>query len=183
MIKLTDILNEVGEGTAGMYNVMGPLFDAGGTRYTKYKFKTKSGLRYDVVFYSTNKDVEVWFEAFGNVDLEDEWFSGDQLPMHKTTNRGELFKVMATTMGIIDHYLTAKGAGKPYGIDPEKTPLQIHAPGRNILRIEPTKKKKRGKDVKSDNRRLKLYMQYLKKQGYKASASGDTIKVNIKKFQ
>jgi len=179
-IKLFEqFLNEIGDMSAGYYNVTGPLFDAGGRRYCKYKFETKSGLKYDVVFYDKRSDVEVWFETFGDDDKK--------VPMHTTTDKGELYKVMATTFGIINHYLTAKGAGVPYGMDPELTPKQIHSPDNNLMTINPTKEKKRrgrgyGKDIESDKRREKLYMTYLKKQGYKPKLAGDTIFIDLKKY-
>ena len=77
---------------------------------------------------------------------EDPQFSGDKLDMSKTTDRGELYKVMATTFGIIEHYLTFKDAGKPYGIEGDNTPFQIHMDSNtdnppDIMRIEPTKEK------------------------------------------
>ncbi len=172
-------LNEIGDLSAGYYNVTGPLFDYGGKRYTVYKFETKSGLKYDVVFYDKRSDIEVWFETFGDDDK--------QLPMHTTTDKGELYKVMATTFGIINHYLTAKGAGVPFGMDPELTPKQIHSPDNNLMTINPTKEKKRrgrgyGEDIENDKRREKLYMTYLKKQGYKPKLAGDTIFIDLKKY-
>ena len=36
MIKLKNILLEIGDLSAGHYNVTGPLFEAGGKRYTKF---------------------------------------------------------------------------------------------------------------------------------------------------
>ncbi len=188
MIKLKDILLEIGDLSAGYYDVTGPLFEAGGKRYTKYKFNTDSGLRYDVVFYYTRADVEVWFETFGNVKPEDPQFSGDKLDMSKTTDKGELYKVMATTFGIIEHYLTAKDAGRPYGIKDDMSPFQMHMNSNtdnppDMMRIEPTKEKdKTGGDRADDKRREKLYMQYLKKQGYKARVVGDTIVVDISEY-
>ena len=188
MIKLKNILLEIGDLSAGMYDVTGPLFEAGGKRYTKYKFNTDSGLRYDVVFYYTRYDVEVWFETFGNVKPEDPQFSGDKLDMSKTTDKGELYKVMATTFGIIEHYLTAKDAGQPYGIKDEMSPFQMHMNSNtdnppDMLRIEPTKEKIWDLGTRDDDkRREKLYMQYLKKQGYKARVVGDTIVVDISEY-
>ena len=188
MIKLKNILNEIGDLSAGYYDVTGPLFEAGGKRYTKYKFNTDSGLRYDVVFYYTRADVEVWFETFGNVKPEDPQFSGDQLDMSKTTDKGELYKVMATTFGIIEHYLTAKDAGQPYGIKDDMSPFQMHMNSNtdnppDMMRIEPTKEKdKTGGDRANDKRREKLYMQYLKKQGYKARLTGSTIVIDISEY-
>ena len=182
-----DMLFEIGDLSAGFYNVTGPLPEAGGKRYTKYKFTTDSGLRYDVVFYYTRADVEVWFETYGNVKPEDPQFSGDKLDMSKTTDRGELYKVMATTFGIINHYLTAKDAGKMFGND-GLTPFQMHMNSNtdnppDMMRIEPTKEKDQtGGDRDSDRRREKLYMQYLKKQGYKARLSGSTIVVDISEY-
>lgn len=187
-MKYVKSINEIGDMSAGMYKVTGPFFEAGGKRYTKYKFTTDSGLRYDVVFYYTRADIEVWFETFGDVDPKDPHFSGDKLDMSKTTDRGELYKVMATTFAIINHYLTSQDAGYPYGIKDDMSPFHLHMDSNtdnppDIMRIEPTKEKdKSGGDRANDKRREKLYMQYLKKQGYKARMAGDTIVVDIKKY-
>ena len=177
-----DYLNEVGDLSAGNYPVTGPLFDAGGTRYCKYIFKTDSGLEYTVVFYvRRGAVVECWFE------VRDE--GNDKIrPQHLTTDKGELYKIMGTIVPIVNHYLTAKGAGTPYGLNSEFTPKDIHAPEAEELVIEPSKEKKRvgrgyGDDIKSDKRREKLYMTYLKKQGYKTRMAGDTISVDIKKYK
>ena len=72
------------------YPVTGPLFDAGGTRYCKYIFKTNSGLEYTVVFYvRRGAVVECWFE------VRDE--GNDKIrPQHLTTDKGELYKIMGT---------------------------------------------------------------------------------------
>jgi len=175
-----NILNEIGDMSAGYYDVKGPFFEnEWGKDDVVYKFETKSGLKYRVIFYDKRSDIEVWFEV---TDTEDK-----QIPMHTTTDKGELYKVMATTFGIIDHYLTAKGAGIPYGMDPELTPKQIHAPNNNLMVINPTKEKKRkgrgyGEDIKDDKRREKLYVKYLKKQGYKPKVAGDTIFFNLEKY-
>jgi hypothetical protein len=191
MIKLKNILLEIGDLSAGFYDVTGPLPEAGGKRYTKYKFTTDSGLRYDVVFYYTRADIEVWFETYGNVKPEDPQFSGDKLDMSKTTDRGELYKVMATTFGIINHYLTAKDAGKMFGKHNDGlSPFEMHLyantdnpPPHPMLRIEPTKEKDQtGGDRDSDKRREKLYLQYFKKQGYKATLVGSAILVDVKKY-
>ena len=177
-----DYLNEVGDLSAGNYPVTGPLFDAGGTRYCKYIFKTDSGLEYTVVFYvRRGAVVECWFE------VRDE--GNDKIrPQHLTTDKGELYKIMGTIVPIVNHYLTAKGVGTPYGLNSEFTPKDIHAPEAEELVIEPSKEKKRvgrgyGDDIKSDKRREKLYMTYLKKQGYKTRMAGDTISVDIKKYK
>ena len=112
----------------------------------------------------------------------------DKLDMSKTTDRGELYKVMATTFGIIEHYLTAKDAGQPYGIKDEMAPFQMHMNSNtdnppDMLRIEPTKEKIWDLGTRDDDkRREKLYMQYLKKQGYKARVVGDTIVVDISEY-
>jgi hypothetical protein len=122
------------------------------------------------------------------VKPEDPQFSGDKLDMSKTTDKGELYKVMATTFGIIEHYLTSKDAGQPYGIKDEMSPFQMHMNSNtdnppDMLRIEPTKEKdKTGGDRASDKRREKLYMQYIKKQGYKARLAGSTIIIDISEY-
>ena len=173
-------LNEVGDLSAGFYKVTGPLFDAGGRRYCTYEFTTESKLRYKVVFYDSVKGLtEMWFETFEG---------SKQIPMHLTTDRGEAFKVIGTAIGILDHYLTAEGAGAPYGIKDNRTPNQIHNPEAEKIIIKPVKEKKRrgrgyGDDIESDRRREKIYMQFLKKQGFSPRSSGSDILIDIKQYQ
>ena len=179
-LKKESVVNEIGDLSAGFYPVTGPLFDAGGRRYCKYEFTTESKLRYSVVFYDSVKDLtEMWFETF----------DGDkQIPMHLTTDRGEILKVIGTAIGILGHYLTAEGAGAPYGITDNRTPNQIHNPGVKTLIIKPVKEKKRrgrgfGDDIESDRRREKIYMQFLKKQGFSPKLKGSDILIDIEKYQ
>ena len=179
-LKKESVVNEIGDLSAGFYRVTGPLFDAGGRRYCKYEFTTESKLRYSVVFYDSVKDLtEMWFETY----------DGDkQIPMHLTTDRGEILKVIGTAIGILEHYLTAEGAGAPYGITDNRTPNQIHNPGVKTLIIKPVKEKKRrgrgfGDDIESDRRREKIYMQFLKKQGFSPKLKGSDILIDIEKYQ
>jgi len=121
----------------------------------------------------------MWFETY----------DGDkQIPMHLTTDRGEILKVIGTAIGILEHYLTAEGAGAPYGITDNRTPNQIHNPGVKTLIIKPVKEKKRrgrgfGDDIESDRRREKIYMQFLKKQGFSPKLKGSDILIDIPKYQ
>ena len=176
-----NILNEIGDMSAGYYDVKGPFFEnEWGKDDVVYKFETKSGLKYRVIFYDKRSDIEVWFEV---TDTEDK-----QIPMHTTTNKGELYQVMATTFGIIDHYFTSTDAGQPYGIKDEMSPFQMHMDSNtdnppDMMRIEPTKEQIWDQGPReSDKRREKLYMQYLKKQGYKARVVGDAIVVDISEY-
>jgi hypothetical protein len=133
MIKLKDILlNEVGDASADAYKWK-PASRP--TLSNEFTFTSDSGLEYYVKFWDTGEDtIEVAFVA---EEPGASYF--DQAAYSTVTNRGELFKVMATVAEIILYY------------------LQSH-PEYKYLTYEPSKTT--GKD---DNRRDKLYRAYMKK--------------------
>jgi len=123
-------VNEVGDASADAYKWK-PV--SRGTYSNEFTFATDSGLEYYVKFWDTNEDtIEVAFVA----QEPDQY---DRAEYSTVTNRGELFKVMATVAEIVLYY------------------LQSH-PKYKYLTYEPSKTT--GKD---DNRRDKLYRAYMKK--------------------
>jgi len=123
-------VNEVGDASADAYKWK-PV--SRGTYSNEFTFATDSGLEYYVKFWDTNEDtIEVAFVA----QEPDQY---DRAEYSTVTNRGELFKVMATVAEIVLYY------------------LQSH-PEYKYLTYEPSKTT--GKD---DNRRDKLYRAYMKK--------------------
>ncbi len=123
-------VNEVGDASADAYKWK-PV--GRGTYSNEFTFVTDSELEYYVKFWDTGEDtIEVAFVA----QEPDQY---DRAEYSTVTNRGELFKVMATVAEIVLYY------------------LQSH-PEYKYLTYEPSKTT--GKD---DNRRDKLYRAYMKK--------------------
>lgn len=139
MIKLKDILREIGDTSAGVYGDLTP--SQSGNGYYRYDFTTESGLEYIAhVVKSIVADEErpvittefiVAFEVKGQ-----DW--------HADTNKGELYKVMATVVNFVRRVVESDSSSKD---DTEKAIVFV-----------PSKKDP------NDDRRLKLYKAYLKKQ-------------------
>lgn len=140
MIKLRDILNEVGEGTATPYKFKYMPLKGDSVRNKlrhAYRFITDSRLQYEVnVFkiiprYTENTTLTVMFSVVGG-KYED------------ITNKGEQYKIMATVIDIIkaDIELLAKEGNPPVKMI-EFTPEKADA---------------------TDNRRAKFYKAYIQKQ-------------------
>lgn len=88
MIQLTKLLKEIGEASGRKYkwkqDISGDLNQLDGSQV--YSFVTDSGLKYSVELKNIFKFITVDFEADGS---------------HESTNRGEMFSVMATIVDII----------------------------------------------------------------------------------
>ena len=90
MIKLINILNEIGEGTANSYpyNLKSNI-----SANAIYTFTTESSIAYRVTLNKINNSVEIDFLVE----------SGEEL--YPETNKGELFKVMSTIVKITLDYI------------------------------------------------------------------------------
>jgi len=123
-------VNEVGDASADAYKWK-PV--GRGTYSNEFTFTTESDLIYYVKFWDVGDDtIEVAFVA----QEPDQY---DRAEYSTVTNRGELFKVMATVAVIVLYYLQSNPEYKYLTYEPSKTT---------------------GKD---DNRRDKLYRAYMKK--------------------
>ena len=139
MIKLTTLLREIGDAGAKVYGDLKPT--GRGKGYNKYEFTTESGIEYIVhVVKSVVADESrpvlttefiVAFEVKGK-GWEEE------------TNKGELYKVMATVVGFVRKVVDSDPSS---GDGTEKAIVFVPA-----------------KKDPSDKRRLNLYTAYLKKQ-------------------
>ena len=141
MIKLKNILLEIGEGTAKPYKYKltrresTPGF---GDYFRLYEFVTDLGTHYEVMFeieedYSKDEPWEFMNIEFG-VDEKD----GGGVSYKVETNKGEVFRVMATIVDITKKILKER---------------------RRIKTLTFTG----SKDYGDDNRRNNLYMAYIRK--------------------
>lgn len=86
MISLSTILNEMGDASAKAYKTTSYKSKIGIGETINVKFKTDSGLNYKVSIENINKYLDIDFTANDEYD---------------TTNRGEMWRVMATIIKII----------------------------------------------------------------------------------
>jgi len=112
MIKLKDILTEVGEGTATPYKFKFKKSTFGG-KERSYAFTTDSSLEYEASLTSLKTNLYVSFKTV----------TGDYSDV---TNKGEQFKIMATVIAIIkaDIEFLAKEGNPPVKVikfAPEKS--------------------------------------------------------------
>lgn len=137
MIKLRDILKEIGEGTATPYKFKYIPLKGDSDRH-RYRFTTDSKLEYHVdLFNKLDREdrytiLTVMFNVMGGLDYS------------QITNRGEQYKIMATVINIIkaDIELIAK-EGYP-----------------TVKKVEFTPEKNND----NDTRRASLYKAYIQKQ-------------------
>ena len=139
MIKLTNILkeiiNEIGDGGSKPYNYKLTRKD---DDYMLYEFVTDLGTYYEVSFeidedFSKDEEWETMNIEFG-VDEKD----GEGVDYNVETNKGELFRVMATIVDITKKILKER---------------------KNIKTLTFTG----SKEDDDDNRRNNLYMAYIRK--------------------
>ena len=139
MIKLTNILkeiiNEIGDGGSKPYNYRLTRKD---DDFMLYEFETDLGTHYEVTFeieedFSKDEEWETMNIEFG-VDEKD----GGGVSYKVKTNKGEVFRVMATIVDITKSILKER---------------------KNIKTLTFTG----SKDDDDDNRRNNLYMAYIRK--------------------
>jgi len=160
MIKLKNILLEIGEGTAKPYKYKLTRTESDpdfGDYFRLYEFVTDLGTHYEVMFeieedYSKDEPWEFMNIEFG-VDEKD----GGGVSYKVETNRGEVFRVMATIVDITKKILKER---------------------KNIKTLTFSGAKK----DEGDNRRNNLYMAYIKKHipnVKNVEVDGSEIKVDI----
>lgn len=95
---LETILNEVGEGTSKPYKWVMMNDDE---RYQNYGFETDSGLNYrlDLDIQEGDEDKDSAIVSFGVMD--DDYF----VDYDVTTNKGELYRIMATVVDILKDFI------------------------------------------------------------------------------
>ena len=141
MIRLKDILFEVGEGTAKPYKYKLTRTESDpdfGDYFRLYEFVTDLGTHYEVTFEieeDFSKD-EPW--EFMNIEFGVDEKDGGGVSHNIETNKGELFRVMATIVDITKKILKER---------------------ENIKTLTFSGSKK----YEDDNRRNNLYMAYIRK--------------------
>ena len=157
LIKLKDILLEIGEGSAKPYKWKADhktkMAFGMDVKTFEYVWETDSGLQYVLTIETAPVEgIGYWHAAFGPFEMGDAIYdlSGRQIrpsqkqPDYETeTNRGELFNIMAT---IVDAF-------KDFMKEAEKSEW-----GLKVIEYEGAK----AEDAKS-NQRNKLYAAYIKK--------------------
>ena len=160
MIKLTNILLEIGEGTAKPYKYKLTRTESDpdfGDYFRLYEFVTDLGTHYEVMFEieeDFSKD-EPW--EFMNIEFGVDEKDGGGVSYKVETNKGELFRVMATIVDITKNILKER---------------------KNIKTLTFSGSKK----DEDDNRRNKLYMAYIKKHipnVKNVEVDGSEVKVDI----
>lgn len=104
VIKLIDILTEVGEGTAPKYDwTFKGEYDTGDIINLDYEFVTDSSIHYFVKLTVAHYDQEEYemMIAFGVGKSVVKKAFGDKSPFAKVVNKGELYRVMATVVDIV----------------------------------------------------------------------------------
>tara|TARA_B100001093_G_scaffold341800_1_gene326572 strand:- start:578 stop:1045 length:468 start_codon:yes stop_codon:yes gene_type:complete len=147
-----ELINEIGDASAKPYKWkwMDP-------RYDSYSlFTTDSGLEYQVMtsLDALNADGEILSVEYGVKFVTKK--GSKSIDYKLITNRGELFRVMATVVDIIQEFIKKN-------------------PGVEYIEFEGSKNKD------GDQRRNKLYMQYIKKHLKPKSIEDDgaTIRVEL----
>ena len=111
MIKLRDILKEVGEGTATPYKWK-KVFTKEDTVF--FAFKTDQGTSYKVAlenyvyedFHDDNKELPAIEVSFGIIPGAEPNMYGDYTgDMFTVSNKGEMYRVMSTIVNIIKDYI------------------------------------------------------------------------------
>jgi|TARA_R100000081_G_C4765081_1_gene142228 hypothetical protein len=151
MIRLKDILSEIGEGSAKAYSYRIDDDFPGrneGTEYRDIYFKTEDGDNYIVSFKafhgpaaergSQARKLGSYFQIDFNTQ-DDQGFDDDA---ERVVNKGRLFRIMATIVKAAEEFLDH---------------IDYKEKGIDKMYVYPAKSKK------SDHRRANLYMAYIKK--------------------
>ena len=170
MIKLKNILNEIGEGSAKPYSISKShskrlVYGIKAINFD-YRWKTKSGYEYSLDITATPPDLVDPHDgiqddqkggytiAFGPMKMGNQFYGTDGQPVgtpqkdmdtQTQTNRGELFSIMATIVKAFKEFMKQA----------KKTDWGLKA-----AYFEPSKTQG---DAKSDSQRRKLYLAYVKK--------------------
>ena len=164
MIKLKNILLEIGEGSAKPYKFEIEKDELKDTSHSReVSFKTEDGDDYQVALHAYWGDGFITDTYGSHITID--FFIDHGLGSRDAdvvVNKGRLFKVMSTVVKITEEFMDD---------------LDYEEKGIDLLRISPTKTKD-----DDDDRRAKLYMAYIKRQLPVASIEydGDEIVAKLK---
>ncbi len=170
MIKLKNILLEIGEGSAKPYSISKShskrlVYGINAINFD-YRWKTKSGYEYSLDITATPPDLVDPYDgiqeedmggytiSFGPMEMGDQFYGIDGQPIGTPqkkmdtqiqTNRGELFSIMATIVKAFKEFMK----------EAKRTDW-----GLKQAYFEPSKTQG---DAKSDKQRRKLYLAYIRK--------------------
>jgi len=163
MMKLKDILLEIGEGSAKPYQFRTVKDKPDNTDHNRQvSFKTEDNDQYQVELHAYWGDNWVTDTLGSHITIDfliDHGFGNRDA--YVVVNKGRLFRVMATVVQIAREFMKD---------------IDYKEKGIDTLRIEPTK------DDLDDHRRSGLYMAYIKRQLPVASVKydGDEIVAKLK---
>ena len=152
MIKLIDILNEIGDSSAQKYDWrFKGKYNNSDVINIDYEFKTDSDTQYFVkLTVQESPSTPLAFEmmvAFGVGKSIIKKAFGDKKPFAQVVNKGELYRVMATVIDIVK--------------DGIEKMTQDDYPVKIIL-FKPEQEKETATGFKITDQRAKLYMAYIK---------------------
>ena len=173
MIKLIDILNEIGDSSAQKYNwQFKGKYDTSDVINLDYEFKTDANIQYFVKLTIRESSVSsLSFEmtvAFGVGKSIIKKAFGDKKTFAQVVNKGEVFRVMATIIDIVKDGIE-RMAKDDYPV--------------KVILFVPEKEKETDTGFKSTDQRAKLYMAYIKQNMdmvYSVKQEGDQIEVILK---
>ena len=173
MIKLIDILNEIGDSSAQKYDWrFKGKYNNSDVINIDYEFKTDSDTQYFVKLTaqesSATSSAFEMMVAFGVGKSVIKKAFGDKKPFSQVVNKGELYRVMATVVDIVK--------------DGIEKMVQDGYPIKVIL-FKPEKEKETATGFKMTDQRAKLYMAYIKQNMdmvYSVRQKGDQIEVILK---
>jgi hypothetical protein len=156
MIKLIDLLAEVGEGTAQKYNwSLDTKEDSGDYIIMNYIFTTDSNIKYFVLLnignepLSSTDDYEMTVSFGVGAKPSVKAKIGMAKPSFtKVVNKGELFRVMATVIDIVKNAIEV--------MKEEDRPIKY-------ISFKPEKEKETETGFTQSNQRAKLYLAYIQK--------------------
>jgi hypothetical protein len=173
MIKLLEILAEIGDSSAQKYDwQFKGKYNTSDIINLDYEFKTDSNTQYFVKLTVQESDVAASsFEmmvAFGVGKSIIKKAFGDKKTFAQVVNKGEVFRVMATVIDIVKDGINR--------MNKDGYPVKV-------ILFKPEKEKETSTGFKSTDQRAKLYMAYIKQNMdmvYSVKQKGDQIEVILK---
>ena len=157
MISLKSLLFEIGDSSAEKYPWKLIKSSKGGT--TRYEFETSAGL-YDVQFAYYKNPIGDSKKVIDGPSYD--WYFGVDDNYSVVTNKGEIFKIMATVMEILRHFIS-----------------NIMAERVKYITFHGSKKDSEGKGA---SKRTNFYLNYIKQSNIgDIIQNGNEVAIMVKK--